>query len=739
MNKHFICATHEISSFERHVPAPCFRRAFVMEAKPDGASLSICGLGFYLLYVNGRDITKGLLAPYVSDPDHYCYYDTYDLTPYLQQGENVIGVVLGNGYMNPFGGEVWDLHRVPWRGAPRLALKFCAQVGEETVSFVADEQFKTHPSPITFDEMRMGEHYDANLEITGWSLPDFDDSTWTPALVAEAPRGEMRHCDVEPIRVEKERKPVRITAQDGGYLYDFGVNTAGLCRLNVRARRGQVIEMRYGELLTNGHFSQNNLCFSLEKYPFYPDYIQKTRYTARGEGVESWTPVFTYFGFRYVLVKGITPEQATEELLTMLICHSDLETVGDFSCSDATVNQLFEMARNSDLSNFYYIPTDCPHREKLGWTGDASLSADHILLRYRADKSYRAWLANIRKAQNEAGALPGIVPTGGWGFHWGNGPVFDSVLFHLPYKLYRFRGDTEVIRENAHAMVRYLEYIMTQRSENGTVEIGLGDWVPVGKARGSYYTVPVGICNSIMVMDMAGKARKMLEAIGYTHQAAFAKGIYEDMRATVRRVYLSADGSTLGEGYQSGQAIGLYFGVFEEHERQAAFDRLLLLLHTSNDAFDCGFVGMHSLFHVLAEFGEAELAYRMITRREFPSYGYFIEQGETSIPEKFFPDGERWEKYSHNHHFQCDFTRWFMFWVAGLQVVDHKTVRITPNFIGGMDHAEAYHILPQGRVDVRWERREDKVFVCVTLPRGVQYESRLPEGADLEVSYTNEN
>ena len=728
MNKHFISATRECNSYQKYIPAPYLRRSFTLPSVPTEAELSICGLGFYVLYVNGKDITKGMLAPYMSAPDDYCYYDTYDVTPYLQQGENVIGVLLGNGYMNPFGGEVWDFQYSPWLGSPRMALSFVAKTDAGEVSLIADESFRTHPSPIVFDEMRSGEIYDATREIKGWNLPGFDDRDWQAAISVEAPRGELRLCTAEPIRAFEERKAIEIRRDGDVYIYDFGIDTAGVCRLSLSGTRGQTVTMRHFELLRDGKIQERNIGFPVEKYPRYRDFTQKAVYIAKGEGIEEWTPVFTYSGFRYVQVEGITPEQATEDLLTMCICHSDLERLGGFSCSDERANTLFSMAINSDLSNFYYFPTDCPHREKHGWTGDASMSSDHMTLLYGVDKSYREWLANIRKSQNDAGALPGIIPTGGWGFAWGNGPVFDSVIFNLPYALYRYRGDTEVIRENAHAMVRYLEYIMTQRSPDGTIEIGLGDWVPVGRLAHEY-TLPLGLCQCIMIMDVAGKAAEMFRAIGYKHQAAFAAAIRKDMREAVRRVYLDKESCALAEPSQSGQALGLYYGVFEPDERERAFVRLMECVHANNDNFDSGFVGMHCIFHVLAEFGQAELAWHMITKSEYPSYGHFIDVGETAIPEKFQPDGEGQFFFSHNHHFLCDYARWFMFWVAGLKVIDYQTVEICPNFLPTLTSAEAYHVLPAGRASVSWKRTENGVEVEVKLPRGVKCRSRMPQGA----------
>ena len=711
MNNNFIKATNDYGGFDNHVPAPYIRKTFDLDFDCESATISICGLGFYVLHVNGKDITKGELAPYVSNPDHVAYYDTYDIAPLLKKGKNAIGIILGNGFMNPFGGPIWDFHTAPWRGTPRVALECIIKGGDNTLEITADTSFKVKDSPIRFDEYRMGEYYDANYEIEGWDLPDFDDSDWNNAIVAEAPRGELKLCEADPIKTYKIAKPISIHKTEDGYVYDFGINSAGMLTLNVNARAGQTIEINHGEVLLNGVFFIKNLHFG---EPHADKYCYWNKYTASKDGLVEWKPTFVYHGFRYALVRGITDEQATPELLTYHIMSSDVKSIGGFECSVPMVNKIYETVQNSARSNLYYIPTDCPHREKNGWMGDASLSADFMSLMYKMDDTYSEWLVNICKAQNDKGALPGIVPTGGWGFHWGNGPTWDSALFNLPYQLYKTRGNTKAIEICAHSMVRYLEYILTRRSPNGTIAIGLGDWVPVG---GGDYPVPLEVTDSVMVMDIAFKASEMLAAIGRTHQSAFAYGIYEDMRETVRRELVDLDTCVVKGNSQSGQAIGVYYDVFEEDEKPLAVEKLVELIHAKNDRFDCGFIGMHCIFHVLSDYGYAELAYKLIMQKGYPSYRHLLDIGETALVEQFVPDGASCG--SHNHHFLGDVARWFTTAIAGLNVIDSKTAVIKPCYINEINSASAYYDFPAGRVSVEWNRNDNGIELTVNCCDGV--------------------
>lgn len=605
-----------------------------------------------------------------------------------------------------------------------MAVEFIAEAENKNIMFTADETFVTHSSPIIFDEFRMGEHYDASKEIDGWNMPGFDDSTWSNAILAEIPRGELKECTAEPVRIVKEITPVKIIRSEKGYIYDFGENNAGVCRLKVKALKGQKIEMYHAEILNGNELDRSSVGFVRPGAGFYEEYNQKDVYIAKGVGEEVYIPAFTYHGFRYVEVIGITNEQATEDLLTYCVMHSDIRHLADFSCSDETVNKLFEMVKRSDESNFYYFPTDCPHREKNGWTGDASFSADHLALLYDVSASWHEWLNNIRKAQGDDGRLPGFVPNYNTAYDWGNGPAWDSVIFNLPYQLYKLRGDMEIIKENAHSMMRYLEYVTSQRNDDGTIAFGLGDFMPVGTRRNTDYTTPLVLVISITVMDIARKAAEMFNAVGYYHNAEYAEGIYKDMRNTIRKNLVDTETMETTGKLQSGQAMAIYYGVFDENEKKQAFENLLRYIRENDGNFDCGIIGMHTLFHVLSEFGESELAYHMITKREYPSYGHFIDNGETTLTESFKPDGVPCG--SHNHHFFGDIARWFINSIAGLVVESCDRIIVKPNFISSLQFASANCELPGGKVSVSWKRTENGIELGISCDESIKYDIELP-------------
>ena len=718
----FIKATHEYNTFEAPVPAYCFRRAIVAE---DGQKLrlTIAVCGFYELYWNGNRITRGFLSPYISNPEDYVYADEYEVT--AEDGENVIGVLLGNGFQNNPGGYIWDFDKANFRSAPLFSLTLCD--GEGAVLAESDTSFKTHPSAIRSDDYRFGEHYDATCEIPGWNCPGFDDSAWGQALPADLPKGEIRVADVSPITCEREIRPVSITRSGDGYIYDFGEINAGVCRLRVCGERGQKIELRHDEVLQDGDLLKSSVWFKRDPQLWErdKDIVHCDTYVCKGEGEEIYQPTFTYHGFRYVRVDGITEAQATPELLTYLVYHTDLQERGDFTCSDEVANGVQQITRQSILSNFHHYPTDCPQREKNGWTADAALSSEAALLNFNPERNYREWMRNICKAQSEAGSLPGIIPTGGWGFHWGNGPAWDCVLVYLPYFTYIYRGETDMITESAESFVAYLNYLRTRADDQGLMHIGLGDWCITGVKS---ECAPLEVTDTVMCVDIATKMAVLFDAVGMAEEAEFARGEAARYRAAARAHLIDFDTMMALGRCQTSQAMCLFYGVFEESEKAAAFEGLLHLIAECDDRLDLGVLGGRVILHVLDEFGYADLAWKMAVTGGYPSYGDLVRRGATTLWESFYPEDAHWGPPSFNHHFWGDVSAWFIKSVAGIRMKRVNTVEIRPAFIGALDHASAYHHAPAGKVAVSWKRDGDGVILNLEMPEGVDGTVVLRDG-----------
>ncbi len=737
----FVSAGSDYATYERHIPAPCFRKELEL-SELKTAGLSICGLGYYELFINGKKITKGLLSPYISNPDHILYYDVYDLMPYLHVGKNVIGVMLGNGLQNCPGGQVWGFQKARYRSAPKFALSFEAeQLDGVEVAFEAHDGFVWKYSPILLDDSRIGEIYDARLELGAWTEIGYDASDWQATTAAETPRGECRICDIDPIVVTKELSPISVTygkithfptvpswipafeiptdeENNGGYIYDFGVNAAGLCRLKIKhARKGQKIVLQFAETLAeDGGLDLRYMIFLPIRY------AQRDIYICKG-GDEEYIPTFTYHGFRYCLVMGIDEDQATSELLTYAVMNTDLQPRASFECSDETVNKIWNATIVSDLANFYHFPTDCPHREKNGWTGDASLSAEQMLMALTPERNFREWLRNIEKAMNEEGNLPGYVPNPVWRGN-GHGVAWDSVIVNLPYYTWLYTGDRQILSENAAMIFRYLHFLTASRNSEGLVNFWIGDWCPTGLQQQDGYKTPNEFTGTVLSVDFCRKAAKIFELLGMTAEKQYAATVGEEFYIAARKAFINVDATTTACDTQTAQAMAIFYDIFTETEKKSAVAHLVKLLENNDNAFDCGVLGLRVLFHVLSEYGYSEIAYHMIARKEFPSYGYIVENGGTSLWENFLKVEENHN--SLNHHFFGDVISWMMKNLAGIHVNplenDPNTILFLPRLIESLQFVKATYKAPAGEIAVEWHREGEEVVFRFNIPSGVKAE-----------------
>ena len=733
----FIKATDKYCSLSEHVAAPIFRKTFVLDDEPVSSSLEIAVCGFYELYVNGENITRGLLAPYINNPDHLIYLESYDITDYLVKGKNAVAVILGNGFANQ-DVEGWEFSRASFRAPLRLALTAEIKTASGSLKISADESFKVAESPIRFDMYRYGVVYDAREEKQGFSTPDYDDTDWKSATLADAPLGRITPCRAGPIRIREELSPVRIERQrdfyclyykngepmkecyiSDGWLYDFGVNAAGVCRLKIRGEAGQKITVRHGEKLRDGLFDIGTTVTVKDGTEETINLLQTDVYYLRGGEEEILFPSFTYHGFRYAFVEGITESQATEDLLTYTVFNTDVNKRSHFECSDAVLNKLYKMAIRADLSNFHHFPTDCPHREKNGWTGDIAASAEQMLLSFDCKDNLITWLESLKCAQLDSGMLPGIAPTSGWGYKWGNGPFWDQAAVVVPYYIYKYDGDLTAFLENADMISKYLKYIANRRDERGLVAVGLGDWVQP-KNRELGILAPLCLTDSVTVYDMADKAEYMFKLAGRSKDEQFASELKADMRRAIREHLIDYTTLIAAGECQTSQALLLYFGIFEEGEYERAYNRLIEIIEADSRHLMCGVIGLRYIFEVLLCGGDCDLAIEMITRPDEPSYGAMIARGATALCEALDINGIQ---ESENHHFFGDIIRVFISLIAGLSVnprLDGKNSLVfAPTLADSLTYAKSEYDFASGRAVCGFERQGERVRFYAEIPASV--------------------
>ena len=448
LSKKFICASDEFSTFEKHIPAPVFRKKVLWNKQYEDIKLSICGLGYYKLYINGKDVTRGFLSSYTANPNEVLCYDVYDIKPYLQQGENLFVITLGNGFLNQPSGFIWGYDKADFRSAPKFAM---AVMGDCELLLETDESFLVGNSPILFDDLRAGEHFDANSPNLYFYTQTFDDSGWGYAQTAVCPKGIEHVNNAPPIRAFEEVPAKSVVRCKNGYVYDFGINSAGIFRLCIDGKKGQILRMTLGEDFTKGELKTKNISFPNRTVE---GYNQNCVYYLRN-GKQTYEPSFTYYGYRYIYVEGIEEWQAEKGLLTMIRMSSDVTQRAKFSCSDKRINQLYNNCINSDRSNLFHIPTDCPHREKNGWTGDVRVSAEQFALNFEGRDLFNEWLFHVNKSKNDKGIIPCIVPNYGT-FGLFPSAAWTGVVIELPYQLYKHTGDKDCIVKNFSGLKEYI-------------------------------------------------------------------------------------------------------------------------------------------------------------------------------------------------------------------------------------------------------------------------------------------
>lgn len=736
IKKDFVSAGSEYTTYASPIPAPLFKLVFDYKSSESSPFLEISALGFYDAYINGKRITKGLLAPYISNPEHYIYYDRYDIQAHLIEGKNTLCIILANGFVNDHGGQIWDFDRASFRGVPALA--FCLFDGEKY--HTAGESLWKR-SAVLYDDYRCGVVFDARLfDENDFTSPSLEGDEWQEPTPIDPSRrlGELRECTAEPIRIREELIPIsvrpgniaeytprgdvykgdRFLSDDdfeGGYIADFGKISAGTARLRINGRCGQRISLRFAEILNDsGDIDLSNINFQPNGF------TQRAIYICKG-GEETFEIPFTYYGCRYCHIHGADSDQISTDTVTMLSACSAVENYLDFSCSNDTVNRILDICRQSDLDNFYYFPTDCPQREKNGWTGDASESCEHMLIRYGVENSFDVWIDNILMAQADNGSLPGIVPTGGWGFAWGNGPAWDRVLFNVPYMIYKYTGKLDTAKKCTAAMYKYLVYVDSRRKDEGTLEIGLGDYCQAGRSP-SHPTTPIEFTDSAVVFDIAKKARFLFEL---THAPKdyikFADDLASSMRRAIRDKFLDRSDMSLAGGTQTAQAYGISYDIFDEAEMPQAASRLLAEVENDNCLMNVGFLGSREIFSALTKTGNADVAFAMIMNDDTPSYANIVRRGFTALPERFDTATVKERTPSFDHHFYGDVSRWIVENILGLSVDpyldDANAVMITPRAFKSITKAEGKRKMPQGEISVSYTLSGDTMILKI-VPKG---------------------
>lgn len=684
-------------------PSPVFRKTFTLTKPVAAATIHITGLGYFELHLNGRKVGDHVLDPGYTRYDKRVLYVTHDVAGQLRPGRNAVGVMLGNGWYNMHTKCVWDFNQAPWRAEPRMLAQLRVVYADGTVETIAsDGSWRAATGPLVHDSIRNGEWYDARREQPGWDTPDFDGAQWGGAQVVDAPKGLLRAQQSPPIRVTETLTPVKLTEpKPGVFVFDLGQNIAGWAQLQVTGPAGTAITLRYGERLADdGTVTQKPIDAYVKQGRFQTDV-----YVLRGQGQETWEPRFTYHGFRYVEVTG-WPGQPTAESLRGRVVHNDFASAGEFACSHELLNLIQRCTRWSYRGNFVSIPTDCPHREKNGWTGDAHLAAEQAMYNFANTAGYEKWLNDLYDEQQPDGNLPGIVPTSGWGYKWGNGPAWDSAYVLIPWYLYLYRGDQRVLEQHYDRLKLYVDY-MTGKAKDHLVEHGLGDWVPAKTQ------TPVMVTSSGYYFVDATIVAQIARLLGKAEDADKYATLARNIRQAYNQTLYKGDG-LYANGSQTALSCALYQGLAEPAEQARVLAQLVANVEAHDGHLDTGILGAKYLLHALTDGGRADVAYRIAIQTTAPSYGDWLQRGATTLWEDW-GDGA-----SRNHIMFGDISAWFYQDLAGIRIDPEqpafKHIVIRPRPVGDLTWVKGEHESPYGLIRSAWQRDGQRFQLAVTIP-----------------------
>ena len=700
------------------------RKPFSISKEIKEAVVYISGLGHYELTINGEKIGNSEFAPLWTDYDKSVNYNIYELTDNdLQNGENVIGVLLGNGMYNMV--EKRYAKFFVSFGPPTLFFKMKVTYNDGSEDIIkSDSSWKYHESPITFNSIFGGEDYDANLEQKEWNTSGFEDATWKGVVLQEAPKGELQAQVTPPVIIQKKYKVKEVKQPvDGTYVFNMGQNLSGFPTIHVKGKQDQKIKLWVAESLKeDGTVRQGR-----SGKPYYFEY------TLKGDGVEEWQPKFSYYGYQYIQIDSINYQEEKDSKLPLLLditsnfIYNSAGEAGTFECSNEIFNKAHELINNAIKSNFQAVLTDCPHREKLGWLEEAHLNGPGLIYNYNLENYIPSIMKNIKDAQRENGMIPTIAPEYViFGGDFTDSPEWGVTGIVLPWMYYEYYGDDSLIRDYYTVMKRYVDYL-TSKSNNYIVSYGLGDWYDYGEhAAGYSKNSPIALSATshyYYAADLFAKAAKYLNK---TEDISKYETLVANIKTAFNTEFFNVETKQYGTNSQFSNAVPVFMNIVEPQYKDAVLKNLLDDIESKGFRLSTGDVGNRYLFQALARNNENETMYKMNNHYDTPGYGFQIKFGLTTLTEQWDPrKGNSW-----NHFMMGQIEEWFYRSLAGI-VPDEanpgfKHFFIQPELIGDLTFVKASYKSVYGKIVSEWEKKDGKLVLNIEIPSNTTATIILP-------------
>lgn len=729
--------TQELQNVVQDGRSPLFRREFDVKKNVRRARLFISGLGLYELRLNGAKVGDHVLSPSRTDFRKRILYDTYDVTKELKEGSNALGIILGNGWFN--GQKKYWGWQMQWYGSPRVILQLEIEYEDGTKQrVITDKSWKSSWGPITFNCLFDGEHYDARLEQDGWDAAGFDDNSWQGVNVVRAPGGTMSSSMHEPGLVTQVIKPLSMyEARPDTFVFDLGQNIAGWVRMRVEGAAGTEVRLKFAEKIhPDGTIDPSSARAA----------VQEDRYILKGEGPEVLEPHFTYHGFQYIQVTGY-PGTPTLESLEGRFVQNAVAPSGSFMCSNDLINRIHLCTVQSQRSNVQMgVPTDDTQRpERQGWGADALMTSQEAMLNMDIQRVYTKWYRDFRDQQDQFGRLGFIVPRPGIT----EDMVWSSAYVIMPWYQFIHFADTTVLEENYEAVLRYMNYLASQgRADIHPKEMGgnplfpeytlepnmtghlqqsqWGDHLSLADEYHSRSGLPLSVSTAIYYYDLQ-VMEKMASVLGKTEDAAKFQVIAKDVRDAFNDRFLNSEEGFYDDRSQSAQTWPLLFGMVPDDLEQSVFNTLLNDIIENRDGHpSTGYVGTKFMLDLLTEKGREDLIWNMALKTDFPSWGYSLRNGRTTITEAWKDGG------SQNHVvLGAAIDPWFYNTLAGIKMDEQfpgfKNFTIDPYIPEhDLDWVKSSIHTMYGEITSSWKKESDGLIMEVNVPSNTTAIIHLP-------------
>jgi len=697
------------------------------------ATAFISGLGFYELYINGRKVGDRVLDPVFTDFDKRVVYASYDVTDYLKHGQNALGIILGNGWYSSPTIDAFRMHVVNWKTSPKVRANIVVEYQsgrKETI--VTDRNWKWSNGEILFNSVRSGETIDHTKTQEGWNMVSFDDNSWQNVVKVPAPLGKLSTDAIPPIRVVQQFKALSITEpEEGVYLIDFGENMTGWVEARIHGTAGQVVDIDHNEvLLPNGTLNtQNSIGHTYGRY-------QHETYILNGKGQEIFEPRFTYHGFRYIQVKGLTYKPSADDFVAKSV-HTDMPSHGNFNCSMTALNNLNSAVRRTLLNCVHGMPGEEPTREKMGWTLDAAVVMDSYLYNFDAVTTYKKSLMDFIEAQLPTGHIPAVVPCSGWGYvsyeghiQFFDDPWWGGSIFLLVDKLYNYTGDIGILETAFPALKAYVDY-MGSTANNYIVSWSIGDWLDLNPditSQASYLT-PVAQTSTVAYFWMSSKVAEYARLLGYDKRLS---DTYSSLSSVIRDKYnekfLDYETGLYAENSQTAQALPLLYGIVPENMKEKVERRLLDAISLRDGHVSAGFIGANFMMDYLPQNGHFDIAFKMLTQPESPGWLHMAKNEKSTMSESVNAHGPG----SGHHPYGAHIGFWLNKYIGGIRPDETKPgyqhFIIEPGITSRLEEASTNLNTLYGEITSSWKKTSDGLSVTIIVPPNTTAKFIVPSG-----------